>query len=47
MEEMMKEYFNTKDIPKRNKILKELVFTCPPNAKDFFTKYLKKKDIWI
>lgn len=43
MEEMMNEYFDIKDISKRNRILKELVFSCPPNAKDFFYQAFKKE----
>lgn len=42
-EEKMKEYFNLKDVSKRNKILKELVFNYPKNAKDFFYKAFKKE----
>ena len=45
MEEIMNEYFNTKDVPKRNALLKKIMFACPPNAKDFFIKLLKRKDI--
>ncbi len=45
MEEMIKEYFNIKDVSKRNKLLKELVFDCPPNAKDFFYQVFKKSRI--
>ena len=37
------EYFNLKDVSKRNKILKELVFDYPKNAKDFFYKAFKKE----
>lgn len=40
---MIKEYFNIKDVSKRNKLLKELVFNCPPNAKDFFYQVFKKE----
>lgn len=43
MEKMMNEYFDIKDISKRNKILKELVFSCPPNAKNFFYQVFKKE----
>lgn len=43
MEEIMNEYFNTKDVPKRNALLKKIMFACPPNAKDFFYKAFKKE----
>ena len=42
-EEKMNEYFGLKDVSKRNKILKELVFNYPKNAKDFFYKAFKKE----
>ena len=43
---IMETYFNTKDIAKRNVLLKQLVFDLPENGKDFFSKYIKR-DIWI
>ena len=43
MEEKMNDYFNTKDISKRNNLLKELVFACPSNAKEFFYQSFKKE----
>lgn len=43
IEEKMDLYFNLKDVPKRNEILKELVFSCPQNAKDFFLRAFKKE----
>lgn len=43
IEEKMELYFNLKDVPKRNEILKELVFSCPQNAKDFFLRAFKKE----
>jgi hypothetical protein len=32
----METYFNTKDIAKRNALLKQLVFDLPDDGKDFF-----------
>ncbi len=32
----METYFNTKDIAKRNTLLKQLVFDLPDDGKDFF-----------
>ena len=43
MSEKMKEYFETKDIPKRNKLLRELVLNYPPDAKDFFYRAFKRE----
>lgn len=43
VEKKINEYFNLKDVSKRNKILKELVFDYPKNAKDFFYKAFKKE----
>ena len=43
MQEKMKEYIDTKDVSKRNELLKKLVFNCPPNAKDFFCQSFKKE----
>ncbi|PJO42922.1 hypothetical protein [Lysinibacillus xylanilyticus] len=39
----METYFNTKDIAKRNALLKQLVFDLPENGKDFFLKLYKKE----
>ncbi len=36
-------YFNTKDIAKRNSLLKQLVFDLPEDGKDFFLKVYKKE----
>ncbi|WP_102272259.1 hypothetical protein [Cytobacillus massiliigabonensis] len=36
-------YFNTKDIAKRNALLKQLVFDLPEDGKDFFLKAYKKE----
>ncbi len=43
MKEKMKEYFETKDIPKRNKLLRELALNYPPDAKDFFYRAFKRE----
>lgn len=39
----MERYFNTKDIAKRNALLKQLVFDLPEDGKDFFLKVYKKE----
>ncbi|MBU5215001.1 hypothetical protein [Heyndrickxia oleronia] len=39
----METYFNTKDIAKRNALLKQLVFDLPDDGKDFFLKVYKKE----
>lgn len=39
----METYFNTKDIAKRNTLLKQLVFDLPEDGKDFFLKAFKKE----
>ncbi|WP_413363421.1 hypothetical protein [Lysinibacillus sp. 3P01SB] len=39
----METYFNTKDIAKRNALLKQLVFDLPEDGKDFFLKAYKKE----
>ncbi|WP_303985608.1 hypothetical protein [Niallia circulans] len=39
----METYFNTKDIAKRNALLKQLVFDLPDDGKDFFLKAYKKE----
>lgn len=39
----METYINTKDIAKRNALLKQLVFDLPVNGKDFFLKVYKKE----
>ncbi|TCJ00996.1 hypothetical protein [Cytobacillus praedii] len=36
-------YFNTKDIAKRNALLKQLIFDLPEDGKDFFLKAYKKE----
>lgn len=36
-------YFNTKDIAKRNALLKQLIFDLPEDGKDFFLKVYKKE----
>ena len=36
MEEKMNEYYNTKDVRKRNDLLKKIMFSCPMNGKEFF-----------
>ncbi len=43
VKEKMELYFQTKDVPKRNLILKELMFSCPQNAKEFFFRAFKKE----
>ncbi len=40
---LMETYFNTKDIAKRNALLKQLVFDLPEDGKDFFLKAYKKE----
>lgn len=42
-EELMKIYFQEKEIFKRNTILKQLVLDVPADAKDFFLKVFKKE----
>lgn len=39
----METYFHTKDIAKRNALLKQFVFDLPENGKDFFLKVYKKE----
>ncbi|MFJ7665728.1 hypothetical protein ACIQXI_01390 [Lysinibacillus sp. NPDC097195] len=39
----METYLNTKDIAKRNTLLKQLVFDLPEDGKDFFLKAYKKE----
>lgn len=39
----METYFNTKDIAKRNALLKQIVFDLPEQGKDFFLKVYKKE----
>lgn len=39
----METYFNTKDIAKRNALLKQIVFDLPEQGKDFFLKAYKKE----
>ncbi|MEK5331894.1 hypothetical protein [Lysinibacillus sp. FSL W8-0992] len=39
----METFFNTKDIAKRNTLLKQLVFDLPEDGKDFFLKAFKKE----
>lgn len=41
--ELMEEYFITKDIFKRNQILKYLLLNLPSDAKEFFFKSFKKE----
>ncbi|GEL03503.1 hypothetical protein [Rummeliibacillus stabekisii] len=42
-ETKMETYFNTKDIAKRNALLKQIVFDLPEQGKDFFLKAYKKE----
>ncbi|UQW96017.1 hypothetical protein M2M59_08270 [Rummeliibacillus sp. G93] len=42
-EKKMETYFNTKDIAKRNALLKQIVFDLPEQGKDFFLKVYKKE----
>lgn len=42
-ETRMETYFNTKDIAKRNALLKQIVFDLPEQGKDFFLKAYKKE----
>ncbi|MEI2365023.1 MULTISPECIES: hypothetical protein [Niallia] len=39
----METYYNTKDIAKRNALLKQLVFDLPDDGKDFFLRAYKKE----
>ncbi len=39
----MKGYFETKDISKRNKLLRESALIYPPDAKDFFYRAFKRE----
>ena len=41
--ELMNEYFSTKEIARRNVILKQLAVKYPENAKDFFLRAFKKE----
>ncbi len=41
--ELMNEYFSTKEIARRNQILKHLVIEYPKSAKEFFFKAFKKE----
>lgn len=41
--ELMEQYFETKDVPKRNKILKELIFNLPVDGEEFFYKAFKRE----
>ena len=43
VDELMEEYFQTKDILIRNQILKRLLLDLPSDAKDFFLKAFKKE----
>ena len=43
MEEKMNEYYNTKDVRKRNDLLKKIMFSCPMNGKEFFYQAFKKE----
>ncbi len=42
-EKLMELYFQEKDAPKRNDMLKQLLLDMPVNAKDFFLKAFKKE----
>lgn len=42
-DELMSLYFETKDIPKRNKILKTLALNLPQDGEEFFLKAFKKE----
>ena len=42
-EELMKSYFQEKEVTKRNEILKQLLLDIPIDAKDFFLKSFKKE----
>ena len=42
-EYLMEVYFQEKEIPKRNEILRKLLLDMPVNAKDFFLKAFKKE----
>lgn len=44
---MMSEYFSTKDLARRNTILKKFAVQYPEGAKDFFIKRLKKSGTLI
>lgn len=42
-EELMKSYFQEKEVTKRNEILKQLLLDIPVDAKDFFLQAFKKE----
>ena len=42
MDEAMQRYFAEKNVARRSALLRELVFACPPEGKEFF----KKSVIW-
>ena len=42
-EELMKSYFQEKEVTKRNEILKQLLLDIPIDAKDFFLQAFKKE----
>lgn len=42
-EELMKSYFQEKDVSKRNEILKQLLLDMPVDSKDFFLRAFKKE----
>lgn len=46
MGEAMQRYFEEKNVARRSALLRELVFACPPEDKDFFAGLFKKSGIW-
>lgn len=42
-EKMMKEYFETKDVPQRCELLKKIVLNCEEYTKEFFYQAYKKE----
>ena len=43
IEELIRQYFEQKDVVKRHHLLKEIMFKCEYASKDFFEKAYKKE----
>ena len=43
MDEAMQCYFAEKNVARRSALLRELVFACPPDGKDFFHRAFQKE----
>lgn len=39
----MQRYFAEKNVARRSALLRELVFACPPDGKDFFRRAFQKE----